>query len=326
MTTVETTTPRAHGCLSVGKRRGLQTLSTKERVFAVLAVDHISALSLAARPEDPSSLTSAELVSLKLRLVEEIATPASGILIDAALGLEPLVEQNVLPGATGLMVGLEDTDYASVGSSPRLFEGWDVARAAASGATAVKCSFVYDPFAPTNDTHEFVSDLVAACETFGLPLFAEPLTPQSQLSNRRSVVIETAKRIGALNVDILKLEAPLDDHADEAELVEACHELTQATPVPWTLLSGGADFDTFAHRLEIACKAGASGYVAGRTVWKDFVIRIHSNAPSATLDANRRLRHLTDIAVAFGRPWSDCYGQSDSECTCAAHGRHRATE
>jgi tagatose 1,6-diphosphate aldolase len=39
--------------------------------------------------------------------------------------------------------------------------------------------------------------------------------------------------------------------------------------MPWVILSAGADYPTLKTQVEIACKAGASGYVAGRSIWRD---------------------------------------------------------
>ncbi len=292
--------------LSVGKRRALQALSTPEHLLTILAVDHISALASVARPDDPASMTNDVLASIKVHLVSALAGETSGVLIDPVLGLSPIIQGNVLPGHVGLLVGLEDGDYASLHEAPRLFKGWDVAHAAVAGATAIKCSFLYDPFAPSDAVHEFVSDLAADCDHHGLPLFAEPLVPESSSADRRAVVIETARRIGSLGVDILKLEFPSAASGSSAEggWREACLELTQTSPVPWTLLSGGESFDTYACQLEVACKAGASGYVAGRTVWNECVARGSDSDSAALEEARRRLRHLAEIVVAHGKPWS----------------------
>ncbi|GBD84044.1 tagatose 1,6-diphosphate aldolase 1 [bacterium BMS3Abin02] len=302
--TLKDTKPNARGGLPLGKRRALQVMSTPENVFAILAIDHIGALSSIAHPHDPASMTRRELVSIKVRLVDSIADLASGVLIDPVLGLEPIIGGDVLPGDTGLLVALEDGDYASLDHAPRLFEGWNVARAAKSGATAIKCSFLYDPFSPSDAVHEFVSNLVTDCERLGLPLFAEPLTPHALQADRRSAVVQAARKIGALGVDVLKLEFPIDESSDEHEWRDACLELTDASPKPWTLLSAGEDFETFGRQLEVACEAGASGYVAGRTVWKDLVVGSRSNADGATREAKRRFRHLTDIAVERATPWT----------------------
>lgn len=300
---------RPGGGLSLGKRRALQAVSTPNHVFAILAIDHISALSSVARPDDPESMTSPELVAVKVELVKSLAAETSGVLVDPVLALAPIILNDVLPGSTGLLVALEDGDYASLDTAPRLFEGWDVGRAAASGATAIKCSFLYDPFLPSAAAHAFVSNLVADCEHHGLPLFAEPLVPHPFAADRRSVVVETARKIGALGVDVLKLEFPSSTALPgaEAEWADACSELTEASPRPWTLLSAGEDFDIFARQLTVACETGASGYVAGRAVWQDLVARGMGEDGPELAEARRRLAFLSEIAVGHARPWTQWF-------------------
>ncbi len=48
-----------------------------------------------------------------------------------------------------------------------------------------------------------------------------------------------------------------------------CKELDQASRLPWVLLSAGVDFESFRIQVEIACKAGASGFLAGRALWQE---------------------------------------------------------
>ena len=93
------------------------------------------------------------------------------------------------------------------------------------------------------------------------------------------MVIETAKRLMALGGDVLKAEFPYDPGVtDEARWREACQELDGASPVPWVLLSGGVDDATFERQVGVACRAGASGVLVGRSVW----------AGAATLEPSAR--------------------------------------
>jgi tagatose 1,6-diphosphate aldolase len=41
--------------------------------------------------------------------------------------------------------------------------------------------------------------------------------------------------------------------------------------VPWSVLSAGVDHETFVGQVEIAMANGASGVIAGRSLWKDCV-------------------------------------------------------
>jgi len=63
---------------------------------------------------------------------------------------------------------------------------------------------------------------------------------------------------------VLKLESP----GDAAE----CGKLTGALQVPWAVLSAGVDHGTFVHTLRAAVEGGASGFIAGRSLWKEAVV------------------------------------------------------
>ncbi len=263
------------------------------------------------RPKDPDSVSTTELAGVKVKLVEWLAAGASGVLIDPVVGLEPVAEAAVRPDASGLMVGLEDGDYASLTEVPKLFAGWNVLRAKESRADAIKCSFLYDPYVASPPAHEFVVSLVDDCKEHDLPLFAEPLSPHPLPADRRTVVVDTAERIGALGVDVLKLEFPVDpSETDEGVWRAACEEVTAASPCPWTLLSGGADFDTFLRQLTVACQSGASGYVAGRSIWGDLVAGGLDGDPEARGEAERRLSLLSGISETYARPWTSWFDSS----------------
>ena len=53
---------------------------------------------------------------------------------------------------------------------------------------------------------------------------------------------------------------------------EACAAVTRlAGDVPWAVLSAGVDHETFLGQVEIAMANGASGVIAGRSLWKDCI-------------------------------------------------------
>ena len=86
----------------------------------------------------------------------------------------------------------------------------------------------------------------------------------------------------------------------------ACAELDAASAVPWVLLSGGVDDETFAAQVETACRAGASGVLVGRSVWAE-AATLAPGPREAFLatTATERLRRLVDLVDATGRPWMD---------------------
>ncbi len=298
---------------SPGKLRGLQQCANSAGIFTILALDHGDSLLKTIRPEAPETVTFAEAVSIKATVLNALASEASAVLLDPVYGLAPAILHGALPRNVGLLVAAEDGDYATPQRPARLFEGWSVEKIKRAGAAAVKCFFYYHP----DDTNlaqaqeAFVRDLVLECQRYDIPLFAEPLSYNTSPNDRPRVVIETARNICVLGVDILKVEFPVDVHhePDQTAWLSACQSLTEACQgTPWVLLSAGVDFDTFADQLRIACQAGASGYLAGRAIWKE-AVQLLEQAQQAFLEdvATVRLQQLAQIALEYATPWSDLY-------------------
>jgi tagatose 1,6-diphosphate aldolase len=155
-----------------------------------------------------------------------------------------------------------------------------------------------------------VASVAEACLAEDLALFVEPLSfglDGGRLvgEDRRRVVVETARRLTAIGADILKAEFPYDPGVtDEGRWREACAELDAATPVPWVLLSGGVDDATFERQVGVACEAGASGVLVGRSVWAEAAAMAPAERDRfLATDGRARLQRLTDLVDGVGAPW-----------------------
>jgi tagatose-1,6-bisphosphate aldolase len=232
------------------------------------------------RPEAPETVTYEELVAFKGEVVSAIAPYVTGALLDPEYGAAQVIRTGQLPGACGLIVAVEETGYAALATDreTRLVEGFDAAKAARMGASAVKMLLYYHPNASrAADQEAVVSQVAADCEAAEIPLIVEPLSfsrdPEQPLSGneRTEVVIETARRLSALNIDMLKMEFPVDPASkpDDSVWRNACMAVSEASSVPWLLLSAGVSFELFARQAKVACEAGASGVLAGRAVWRE---------------------------------------------------------
>ena len=123
------------------------------------------------------------------------------------------------------------------------------------------------------------------------------------------VVVETARRLTALNVDVLKAEFPLDiNDTDEAEWKAACEEISGASVTPWILLSAAVDYEIFLRQATVACNAGASGIAVGRAVWKEAVgMQRAERIDFLNTVGRERLSRLTALCSALGKPLYDFY-------------------
>ena len=301
--------------LPIGRIRGLRACASARGTFGVLALDHRQNLRRELRPTDPASVTYDEMVAFKRAVVRELGGTATGILLDPEIGAAQCLVDGSLPAGCGLLVAVEATGYdgPSTARVSRVLDGWGITQIKRLGASAAKLLVYYHPDAANaTDQERLVAEVAAACVTADLPLFVEPLSfsidpAVSKLTGeaRRRVVIETARRLTALGGDVLKAEFPYDPGVTDAgRWRDACAELDAASQSPWVLLSGGVDDATFEAQVRVACGAGASGVLVGRSVWAEAATLPQSERDAFLRTTGReRLGRLVDLVDELGKPW-----------------------
>ena len=306
--------------LTIGKLRRIQQCATPDGFFVIMALDHRNNLRRALNPTNPDSIGYGEMVAFKNEVVRALGPVSSAVLLDPEFGAAQAVASGALPGRTGLMVAVESTGYTDEPTARRseVLSGWSVEKIARMGASAVKLLLYYHPEARNAAEQEaLVDEVAAACHRYDMPFFLEPLSfatdrkiKKLSSAERRDVVLETARRLSPRGIDVLKAEFPLDvaEEPDEGVWTAACRELTAASEVPWVLLSGGVSFDTFARQTEIACRAGASGVMAGRAVWQEAVeLRNSEQSDFLYKGAVDRMVELGDIIAEYGTSYTQYY-------------------
>jgi tagatose-1,6-bisphosphate aldolase len=300
--------------VTLGKWRRLHQTAGARGTFTVLAIDHRGPLRRALARFAPSSDLDGALAELKEDVVRELSPQASAVLLDPEIGVPHCLRRGVLPGSTGLIVA---QDTGSTGDPATLSTGlvpdWTVADTARIGAAGAKLLVYYHPQAvDAPQVEDVIRSIANACDREEIPLFLEPLSfspesPGTPLSSeaRRRVVVETARRLVPLGVDILKAEFPLNpaEQSDTAFWQEACAELSEACTVPWVLLSGGASWENFLRQAEVACRAGASGVMAGRAFWNDAVTPdLTARRHFLARESANRFRELRTVVDACASP------------------------
>jgi len=312
--------------MSIGKLRGLQQLADSKGLMTMCAIDHRGALKQALNEKNPAAVSYHDIVGFKLDLCQAVAPFASAILLDPEYGVGQAVTAGLLPGPKGLLVSMEKTGYSgdSTARITELLPGWSVKKAKRMGASAVKLLIYFRPDLKdvASKQLDLVSRLAAQCIIEDIAFLVEPVSYPIEEKERineggtsskkfaeikPSLVIETARQITALPIDVLKAEFPADIkfEQDEGKLLGLCQELNQASRLPWVLLSAGVDFDSFRKQVEIACKAGASGFLAGRALWQEGA-QIRSREERMNFFQNTaapRLQELAEIADSYGKPW-----------------------
>ena len=70
------------------------------------------------------------------------------------------------------------------------------------------------------------------------------------------------------------------------------------------LLSAGVNFEIFKKQLEIACRAGASGFVAGRAIWKEAAtLGKKERIDFLKYTSAKRAEELVAIVHEYAVPW-----------------------
>lgn len=298
-----------------GRWRGLKGTSREGDKFAILAFDQRGSY----RRMLPEKTTFEAAVDIKTEVVSTLSEHTSAVLLDYVYGYKPALE---LANNSGLLLAVEKSGYTG-DSTYRHMEiepDWSVAKIKRFGASAVKLLVYYNPDIDdlAREIEELVSRVIEEAHKADLPVFLEPLSysadPEVKKDSaefaaiRPRLIVETARRLSALGPDVMKMEFPVDIFRDDADVEQwrtHCRQLTDASVVPWVLLSAGVDFEDFERQLEVALKAGASGYLAGRAIWKESVTMDPSQRSQfLKTTAAERTKRLNEMVDRYAVPWT----------------------
>jgi len=306
--------------LSIGKIRGLQQIANPDGIFTICAFDHRGSLRNMIGKEKSGEVNYAEMVKRKLELCSSLAKHASAVLLDPVFGAAQCISHNVLPNNAGLLVSIEASGYSGEKEHrlTKLLDGWSVDKIKRMGASAVKILVYYRPDLEQLASQQLdtVNMVGMECIKHDLPFLVEPISYPvgSEISNQQEfaamkekLVIKTAQGISAQPIDVLKSEFPADLHyrKDKSELINLCHQLDMSSQVPWVILSAGVDFELFYQQVEIACQAGASGFLGGRAIWQEamHIDDARERVKYLSTVGVDRLKRLNEIASRYATPW-----------------------
>ncbi|MDJ0770188.1 MAG: DUF2090 domain-containing protein [Ilumatobacter sp.] len=271
--------------------------------FRVLAVDHRDSLRVFLQPDDPDSVATETMTDIKRELVRAISPHATGVMLEPEYSIPQLVDDGSVAPGVGFIAALESQGYlADPGAQPTsVLDGWSAEQAAAAGASAAKLLLPYRPDAELADTQTAVArNVLARCRAAGLPLVLEPLFwGLDDPADREGVVLATVERFAELGAELLKLPFPVDPGlvSDRRARVAACARVTERCHQPWTLLSGGGSFDSFAEQVAAAVEGGAAGFMVGRALWGEAARAAPADRRTVIDDVVvPRWRHLATLA------------------------------
>jgi tagatose-1,6-bisphosphate aldolase len=293
--------------------RTLADIATSDGVFSIIAMDQrntlrrmFSAVGIEATDDD--------LRRSKADVARALSPVASGILFDPTYGVPAITGNDALAATCGLLVASEPAERGTFGSEPithrdpELDSSWVLAQN--GDANKFFAQLRADRPAPGPGEPDLVElclqavrDVVADCAAAGIPSVIEnlvyPLPGEDFTPERRAdAIIESARALNEIDCDLLKLEYPGSP--------EACRRLADVLDRPWAVLSAGVPFDDFTKVLRVAFdEGGASGFIAGRSVWRESLALDGADRQAFLSDVARpRLEQLVQVATAHARPWT----------------------
>jgi tagatose 1,6-diphosphate aldolase/sulfofructosephosphate aldolase len=290
----------------------LDAIAAEGGTFAIIAMDQRNTLRRMFTAVGREG-TDAELRSAKADVARALTPLASGLLSDPTYGVPAITAAGALAGTCGLLVAAEPAERRSYEGEPRthrdpaLNAQWVLDQ----GGDAVKfyVQLRADRPAPTAGEPDLVAESLAACREViddgraaGVPVVIENLVyalPGQELTGRarEDAIIEAARALNDLDIDLLKLEYPGSP--------EGCRRLAAVLDRPWAVLSAGVPFDEFSEVMRIAFDdGGASGFIAGRSVWREAVALDGVDREQFLWNVARpRLEELTGVAARYAVPW-----------------------
>jgi sulfofructosephosphate aldolase len=277
--------------------------------LAMVAMDqreslrHMFDLAGAGRPADDV------LIPFKLDVAEALGPLASGFLIDRHYGFEAV--RDALPAETGLILAADALTQEDGGPVEEtaldevVLDQTDLA-----GVSALKLLVIWRRDAKREQRVRLVERFVAECRTRGVLSVLEPVvraTPEELDAGTWDLDVairEAAEELSPLGQSLYKVQVPMSGTGDEAAQREASEKLNASITGPWVVLSQGVDRPAFLPAVEAACRAGASGFLAGRALWSDVVGR--DDVPSALRELSvPRLEALIEVVDREARPWRE---------------------
>lgn len=280
-------------------------LARSSGAFALLALDQRETLrSLLIQAGRPSS--DRDVSEFKVEVARHLSTAASGLLIDPIFGFDAVRTGRVVPDSCGIILAVDTFTQEPGGpvEDTRLDRELLSQRSVDAGARAFKYMVIWRAGRGMGAQHREVEDFVEGCRRLGVACVLEGLVHPGSVPAEAfdDTVLEAASTLGTYQPDVYKGQIPTLGQGSHAEVTRRSREIVASLPCPWVVLSGGVPPDVFPAAVEAACRAGASGFLAGRGIWGPSISAADTRADLET-NALERLDRLTRIVDAVARPW-----------------------
>lgn len=293
--------------MTTAEKRGYQLICGDGRSMMVVAADQRGGMRevLATTPEDRKAISDRRLGDVKVAIAQNLAVHAGCILVDPLCAVPWMVDDGLLPRDTALLVGLDASGFDTTPEGyrlSRLCDGVTARKVREMGATGGKIMVYLRSDTPAANDHN-IALLKAVIDDFkaeDVLLVTEFLTyalpgesPEAYKAAFPGLTEGGSRICLDLGANLLKIPYP--------GTPEACANVTaMCGDVPWAVLSAGVDHATFLGQVDIAMANGASGVIAGRSLWKDCIHLDDAEMTTRLTDrAVPRLRELQAVIAKY---------------------------
>ena len=320
--------------ISAGKLWGMRRLADVNGRIRVMAVDQQSSILARVAKSRGSELPYYDDVAEVTSVITRVfSAETTAVLLDPVWGYSEAWPD--LRADRGLILSLEDDKYTDLpgGRRSRLLPDWSVAQAKRAGVDGVKFLVWYRPDAlPDIRRHQqaLVQAVGRACQRQDVPLtlrvaihpFANPTEPGDTYGDDYARcllhMLDGIKLFSdsTYGVDLFQIECPLapakvlGDGADQ-EMTACFTQLEEAAKRPWVIAANDTtDVGQFRQILTCACKAGASGFVIGQTLWGRSLEAFPDSGEMErrlVRDGLPQLSSLNAVVQEHGRSWVEAF-------------------
>jgi sulfofructosephosphate aldolase len=288
----------------------LEAIARPSGGLAMVAMDqreslrHMFDLAGSGRPDDDV------LASFKRDVAAALGDLGSAFLVDRDFGGLDILADGVLPPSCGFILAVDALAQQPGGPVEETDLDMGAVGAIRDGVDAIKLLLIWRRDERRQERVALAQRFIEAARDRGVLSVLEPVvraTPAELEDGSWDLdlaIREAAAELSPLRPSLTKVQVPLAGAGDPDQQREASEQLARVITGPWVVLSQGVPQDRFAAAVEAACRAGASGFLAGRALWSDVVGA--ADVPAALAERSRpRLERLVEIVDTHARPWHE---------------------
>jgi len=258
--------------IGVGKFKGFMRITNNLGQFQMLALDQRNSLKKMII-ERKGSVDERDLVKVKRSILKSLSGKVTAVLVDGEYGFPENLKY--VSHYTGIILSAEKSGYTVDEKNPgerlsNLYRKDICEFAKRNSMDAVKLLIYWSENAhreTKNHQMRMVEELGQTCADQDLLYILEILTYNVEEREKTKSILRAIKVFSEekYKVDLFKVE-PIVKSPDFELNRENVYEFSNGKP--WVILSGGMDVEKFKDIVKWNCQLGASGFLAGRVIWK----------------------------------------------------------